>query len=105
MKTAFQWDDAFRLDDQLSDDERAIRDAAHQYCQERLQTRVLMAARHEKFDREIMNELGAMGMLGSTIDGYGCPGVNHVSYGLVAREVEQYSPSNIGPNTVRTRPR
>ena len=89
MKTAFQWDDAFRLDDQLSDDERAIRDAAHQYCQERLQTRVLMAARHEKFDREIMNELGALGMLGSTIDGYGCPGVNHVSYGLVAREVER----------------
>src|SRR5688500_15230984 len=66
MKTAFQWDDAFRLDDQLSDDERAVRDAAHQYCQERLQTRVLMAARHEKFDREIMNELGALGMLGST---------------------------------------
>jgi glutaryl-CoA dehydrogenase len=89
MKTAFQWDDAFRLDDQLSDDERAVRDAAHQYCQERLQTRVLMAARHEKFDREIMNELGALGMLGSTIDGYGCPGVNHVSYGLVAREVER----------------
>jgi glutaryl-CoA dehydrogenase len=89
MKTAFQWDDAFRLDDQLSDEERAVRDAAHQYCQERLQTRVLMAARHEKFDREIMNELGALGMLGSTIDGYGCPGVNHVSYGLVAREVER----------------
>lgn len=89
MKTAFQWDDAFRLDDQLSDDERAVRDAARQYCQERLQPRVLMAARHEKFDREIMNELGALGMLGSTIDGYGCPGVNHVSYGLVAREVER----------------
>ena len=89
MKTAFQWDDAFRLEDQLSNDERAIRDAAHQYCQERLQTRVLMAARHEKFDREIMNELGELGMLGSTIDGYGCPGVNHVSYGLVAREVER----------------
>jgi glutaryl-CoA dehydrogenase len=89
MKTAFQWDDAFRFDDQLSDDERAIRDAARDYCQERLQTRVLMAARHEKFDREIMTELGALGMLGSTIDGYGCPGVNHVSYGLVAREVER----------------
>lgn len=89
MKTAFQWDDPFRLDDQLGDDERAVRDAARQYCQERLQPRVLMAARHEKFDREIMNELGALGMLGSTIDGYGCPGVNHVSYGLVAREVER----------------
>jgi glutaryl-CoA dehydrogenase len=89
MNTAFQWDDAFLFDDQLSDDERAIRDAARDYCQERLQTRVLMAARHEKFDREIMTELGSLGMLGSTIDGYGCPGVNHVSYGLVAREVER----------------
>jgi len=89
MKAAFQWDDAFRLDDQLSDDERAVRDAARQYCQDQLQPRILMAARHEKFDREIMNELGELGMLGSTIDGYGCPGVNHVSYGLVAREVER----------------
>ncbi len=89
MKTAFQWDDALRLDDQLSEDERAVRDAAHQYCQERLQTRVLMAARHETFDRTIMTEMGELGLLGSTIDGYGCPGVNHVSYGLVAREVER----------------
>jgi glutaryl-CoA dehydrogenase len=89
MKTAFQWDDPFRLDEQLSDDERAVRDAARSYCQERLQTRVLMAARHEKFDREIMNEMGALGLLGSTIEGYGCPGVNHVCYGLVAREVER----------------
>ncbi|CAG1018127.1 partial glutaryl-CoA dehydrogenase, partial [Burkholderiaceae bacterium] len=89
MKTAFQWDDAFRFDEQLSDEERAVRDAARHYCQERLQPRVLMAARHEQFDREIMNEMGALGLLGSTIDGYGCPGVNHVSYGLVAREVER----------------
>ena len=89
MKTAFQWDDALRLDDQLDDEERAVRDAAHHYCQERLQPRVLLAARHENFDRAIMTELGELGMLGSTIDGYGCPGVNHVSYGLVAREVER----------------
>ncbi len=89
MKTRFQWDDALLLDDQLTDDERAVRDAARSYCQERLQPRVLMAARHEKFDREIMNEMGALGLLGSTIDGYGCPGVNHVCYGLVAREVER----------------
>ena len=89
MKAAFQWDDAFLLNEQLSDEERAVRDAAHSYCQERLQPRVLMAARHETFDRTIMNELGELGMLGSTIDGYGCPGVNHVSYGLVAREVER----------------
>ncbi|HZN86579.1 MAG TPA: acyl-CoA dehydrogenase [Burkholderiales bacterium] len=89
MKAAFQWDDPFRLDDQLSEDERAVRDAAREYAQGRLQPRVLMAARHETFDREIMNEMGALGLLGSTIEGYGCPGVNHVSYGLVAREVER----------------
>ena len=89
MKPSFQWDDAFLLNEQLSDDERAIVDAAHNFCQEKLQTRVLMAARHEKFDREIMNEFGSMGFLGSTIEGYGCAGLNYVSYGLVAREVER----------------
>ncbi len=85
----FQWDDPFFLDSQLSDDERAVRDAAATYCQERLQTRVLMAARHETFDREIMREMGELGLLGSTIEGYGCAGLNHVCYGLVAREVER----------------
>jgi glutaryl-CoA dehydrogenase len=85
----FDWEDPFRLDDQLGDDERAVRDAARAYCQEKLQTRVLMAARHETFDREIMSEMGALGLLGSTIDGYGCAGLNHVCYGLVAREVER----------------
>jgi len=89
MKPSFQWQDPFLLNTQLSDDERAIVDAAHDFCQEKLQTRVLMAARHEKFDREIMNEFGSMGFLGSTIDGYGCAGLNYVSYGLVAREVER----------------
>jgi glutaryl-CoA dehydrogenase len=89
MKPSFQWDDAFLLNEQLSEDERAIVDAAHNFCQEKLQTRVLMAARHEEFDREIMNEFGSMGFLGSTIDGYGCAGLNYVSYGLVAREVER----------------
>ncbi len=89
MKPSFQWDDAFLLNEQLSDDERAIVDAAHNFCQEKLQTRVLMAARNEKFDREIMNEFGSMGFLGSTIEGYGCAGLNYVSYGLVAREVER----------------
>ena len=58
MKPGFQWDDAFLLNDQLSDDERAIVDAVHNFCQEKLQTRVLMAARHETFDRDIMNEIG-----------------------------------------------
>jgi glutaryl-CoA dehydrogenase len=89
MKAAFQWDDPFRLDDQLSAEERAVRDAASAYCQDKLQPRVLLAARHEKFDREIMNEMGALGLLGSTIQGYGCAGLNHVCYGLVAREVER----------------
>jgi glutaryl-CoA dehydrogenase len=89
MATKFSWEDPFFLSQQLSDDERAIADAAHNFCQEKLQTRVLMAARHEKFDREIMNEAGAMGFLGSTIEGYGCAGLSYVAYGLIAREVER----------------
>jgi len=89
QKAAFRWDDAFLLDDQLSEDERMVRDAARAYCQERLMPRVLEATRKEIFHREIMNELGALGFLGSTIEGYGCAGVNHVSYGLIAREVER----------------
>ena len=89
MKPTFQWNDAFLLNEQLTDDERAIVEAAHTFCQERLQTRVLMAARNEKFDREIMNEAGAMGFLGSTIEGYGCAGLSYVAYGLIAREVER----------------
>ena len=87
--TAFAWDDPLRLDDQLSDEERAIRDAAHAYCQDKLFPRVLLANRHEHFDREIMNEFGAMGFLGATLEGYGCAGVNYVGYGLMAREVER----------------
>ena len=89
MATKFNWEDPFFMSEQLSDDERAIVDAAHDFCQEKLQTRVLMAARHEKFDREIMNEAGAMGFLGSTIEGYGCAGLSYVAYGLIAREVER----------------
>ncbi len=89
MKATFNWQDPFMLSEQLSEDERAIVDAAHQFCQEKLQTRVLQAARHEKFDREIMNEAGAMGFLGSTIEGYGCAGLSYVAYGLIAREVER----------------
>ena len=85
----FTWDDALLLGDMLDEDERAIRDAAHEYCQEKLQPRVLMGNRHETFDREIMNEMGEMGFLGATLEGYGCAGVNYVSYGLIAREVER----------------
>ena len=89
MKPQFDWQDPLHLADALTDDERAIAEAAHTFCQERLQTRVLAAARHETFDREIMNEFGEMGFLGCTIEGYGCSGLNYVSYGLVAREVER----------------
>jgi glutaryl-CoA dehydrogenase len=85
----FQWDDALLLDDQLTEDERAIRDAARDYCQDKLMTRVLEANRHEKFHREIMNEMGAMGFLGATLDSHGCAGVGYVAYGLIAREVER----------------
>ena len=89
VQTKFDWQDPFFLMAQLSDDERAVAEAAREFCQAKLQTRVLMAARHEKFDREIMTEAGEMGFLGCTIEGYGCAGLNYVSYGLVAREVER----------------
>jgi glutaryl-CoA dehydrogenase len=85
----FKWEDPLRFDDQLNEDERAIRDAAHAYCQDKLFPRVLMANRHEKFDREILSEMGELGFLGPTIEGYGCAGVSYVSYGLIAREVER----------------
>ena len=85
----FRWDDALLLEDQLTEDERAMRDAAHAYCQDRLQTRVLEDNRHERFDRSIMTEMGEMGFLGATLDSHGCAGVGYVAYGLIAREVER----------------
>jgi glutaryl-CoA dehydrogenase len=85
----FDWADPLRLDEALSAEERMVRDSAHDYCQEKLFPRVLEANRHEHFDREIMSEMGALGFLGSTIEGYGCAGVNYVCYGLIAREVER----------------
>jgi glutaryl-CoA dehydrogenase len=87
--TAFDWTDPLLLEEELSEEERMVRDSARAYCQEKLLPRVLEANRHERFDREIMNEMGALGSLGSTIEGYGCSGVNYVSYGLIAREVER----------------
>ena len=86
---SFDWQDPLLLEDQLSEEERMVRDAAHDYCQDKLASRVKTAFREERFDREIMNEMGALGFLGSTIDGYGCAGVNHVCYGLISREVER----------------
>jgi len=88
-KAEFNWEDPLLLEDQLSEEERMVRDTARDYAQDKLMPRVLEANRHEKFHREIMNELGALGLLGSTIDGYGCAGTNYVSYGLIAREVER----------------
>jgi len=89
-RTEFAWQDPFFLDQQLTDEERMVRDAAHDYCQDGLASRVQNANRNEVFDREIMTELGALGMLGATLpEKYGCAGVNYVCYGLVAREVER----------------
>ena len=85
----FNWQDPFNLDDQLSDEERLVRDTAAGYAQQHLAPRVRDAFRNEATDRAIFNEMGELGLLGSMIDGYGCPGVNYVCYGLVAREVER----------------
>ena len=87
---AFHWDDPFLLDQQLSDDERMVRDAAAAYCQDKLAPRVLDAFRHEKMDVSIFREMGEVGLLGPTIpEQYGGPGLNYVAYGLIAREVER----------------
>jgi glutaryl-CoA dehydrogenase len=88
--SAFKWDDPFFLQDQLTEDERLIQSTAHDYAQENLLPRVRQAFRDEFFHREIMNEMGALGLLGSTLPAqYGGSEVNYVSYGLVAREVER----------------
>lgn len=88
-RAAFVWEDPLLLEQQLSEDERMVRDTARAYAREKLLPRVLEATRAEHFHREIMTELGELGMLGSTLpEEYGCAGLNHVCYGLVAREVE-----------------
>lgn len=88
-KALSNWDDILLLNNQLSEDERMIRDMAHDFCQQELMPGILMANRHEKFDPNIMRKFGEVGLLGATINGYECSGVNYVSYGLVAREVER----------------
>lgn len=87
--TQLNWEDPFELDSQLNDEQRMVRDSARQYAQEKLLPRVKDAFRTESTDHNIFREMGEMGLLGSTIDGYGCPGVDYVCYGLVAREVER----------------
>ena len=93
-KQTFKWQDPFLLDEQLSDEERMVRDATRDFCQEQLMPRILEANRHEIFDRAIVNEMGEMGMLGSTFpEEYGAAGLNHVCYGLIAREIERVDSS------------
>jgi glutaryl-CoA dehydrogenase len=86
---SFNWEDPFRLEQQLTDDERLVMDTARQYAQEQLAPRVQEAYREEKTDPAIFREMGELGLLGPTIEGYGCSGLGYVSYGLIAREVER----------------
>lgn len=88
MPSPFDWSDPLRLDDQLEADERALRDAVRDYARGALLPRVVAAFRHGEFDREILREMGGLGMLGLSLDGPGCPGGSHVAYGLAAREIE-----------------
>jgi glutaryl-CoA dehydrogenase len=89
-KAPFKWDDPLLLEDQLTEEERMVRDAARRYAQEKLAPRILEAFRHEKTDPAIFREMGALGLLGPTIPAdYGGPGLNYVSYGLITREIER----------------
>ncbi|XP_066997168.1 glutaryl-CoA dehydrogenase, mitochondrial [Anabrus simplex] len=88
-KARFVWEDALNLESLLTQDEITIRDTFRAYCQNKLMPRILHAHRNEVFDRDIMYELGELGVLGSTLNGYGCAGVSSVSYGLLAREIER----------------
>lgn len=88
-KAQFNWEDPFRLDTLLTEEEAAVAKSAHEYCQERLYPRVLEGYRTEEFDKSMMREMGELGLLGPTIEGYGCAGVGTVAYGLIAREVER----------------
>ena len=90
IKAASKWDDPLLLDAPLTEEERMVRDAAASYCQDKLLPRVVESFRNEKTDAEIFREMGALGLLGPTIpEQYGGPGLNYVSYGLIAREVER----------------
>ena len=87
------WEDILKLDDQLTEEERMIRDNVREYCQKTLMPRILEANRNETFHPEIYKEMGELGILGATIKGYGCAGVGYVSYGLVTREIERVDSS------------
>ena len=90
---ASAWSDIFLLKDQLSEEENMIKETAANYAQDKLMTRVLDNNRNESFDKNIFREMGAIGLLGSTIKGYNCPGVSYVAYGLIAREIERVDSS------------
>jgi glutaryl-CoA dehydrogenase len=92
-KPVFSWEDPLLVEAQLTDEERMVRDAARAYAQDKLMPRVVEANRNERFDREVLTEMGTLGFLGSTLQGYGCAGVNHVCYGIVAREIERVDSS------------
>lgn len=85
---SFNWQDPFLMDEQLNEEERMVRDTAKQYAQDKLLPRVREAYRNEETDPEIFREMGALGLLGSVIEGYGCAGMSYVCYGLIAREIE-----------------
>lgn len=88
LRPTFDWEDPLKLQDQLTEEERLIFETATQYAQDKLMPRILEANRNEVFHREIMSEMGELGLLGATIEGYGCSGTNYTSYGLIARAVE-----------------
>ena len=88
-RNLFDYKDPFLFEKQLDDDEKSIKDLAHNFSKDYLLPNVIQSFRNEKFDKNIMKEMGKLGFLGSTIHGYGCPGVNYVSYGLIMREIER----------------
>ncbi|KAI9588197.1 glutaryl-CoA dehydrogenase, mitochondrial [Glossina fuscipes] len=85
----FNWQDPLNLESQLTEDEIAIRNSFRSFCQDSLLPRITKANREESFDKDIMKDIGALGALGCTLNGYGCPGVSNVAYGLLAREIER----------------
>ncbi len=87
------WEDIFKFDNQLSEEERMIRDNVREYCQKSLMPRIIESNRNEIFHHEIFKEMGDLGILGATIKGYGCAGINYVSYGLITREIERVDTS------------
>src|SRR3546814_17094191 len=89
---SFHWEDPLLLEDQLTEDERQIRDTARDFAQERLMPRILELNRHEGFDREVMREFGELGFLGANIEGSGCAGIGFVAYGLISGALERGDP-------------